>query len=99
MPERPGVHIQIQTQKVKDIASLLPHIAVPAGTACKLGAIHLEGWMAILPVGVMISERTAAEPVFVQLHVAPDHRERVLCLTPVPYRRAGRRRGEGNAFC
>jgi len=39
LPEGPGIDTQVQTQKVKDIAALLPHVAVPAGTARELGTI------------------------------------------------------------
>jgi len=93
MPERPGIDAQVQTQKVKDIATLLPHVAVPAGTTRELRAVDAKGGVTILAALVMCPEGTAAEPILVQLHVAPDRRERILRRTPVADRRAGLRDG------
>src|SRR5258708_20554471 len=58
MPYRLSALLMPGAEKIKEIATLLPHIAVPAGATHPFGLIDSERRVTILPIGVMFPKCT-----------------------------------------
>src|SRR5258708_10589289 len=66
-----------RAEKIKQVATALPHIVVPARAARPFRLIHSERRVTILAIREMFSKGTATHPTPINPDMAPDHRERV----------------------
>src|SRR5258708_40000120 len=82
MPYRPGALLMPGAEKIKEIATTLPHVAVPAGATRSFGLIDSERRVTILAIGVMFSKGTTAQPTLIKPDILTNQIKGVLGSTP-----------------